>query len=119
MIMHFFAYGTLRRFESNYYDLALDKDSNYLYTCKLQGFDMYDLGGYPGVVEGQGTIIGDLFEAHNLAVLTRICFLEVGDGYMEKKVSVLNTEAIIYILESLPEDSKPIETGNWLLRNEK
>jgi gamma-glutamylcyclotransferase (GGCT)/AIG2-like uncharacterized protein YtfP len=57
--MYLFAYGSLRYgFELNHFL----KESRFVGYGFAEGFEMYDLGSYPGVVKGDGIIWGEVYE---------------------------------------------------------
>jgi len=58
-IVLLFVYGTLRYgFELNH----LLRNSPFIGLGYVEGFKMYDLGGYPGCVKGDGTIWGEVYQ---------------------------------------------------------
>lgn len=80
-----FVYGTLMRGEANH--------ANYLCSdwCRgkatVSGFEMYDIGAFPGIVPGEGTVPGELYEV----------------GYETlKKLDHLEGEGNLYIRRSVP-----------------
>ncbi|PVU77691.1 gamma-glutamylcyclotransferase [Acidianus hospitalis] len=57
--MYLFAYGTLRYgFELHH----LLKDSRFVGLGFIEGYKMYDIGNYPGVVRGDGIVWGEVYE---------------------------------------------------------
>ena len=53
------AYGSFRYgFELHH----LLRNARFVGKGYADGFDMYDLGGYPGAMRGEGTIVGDVYE---------------------------------------------------------
>jgi gamma-glutamylcyclotransferase (GGCT)/AIG2-like uncharacterized protein YtfP len=58
-ITYIFVYGSLRfGFELNHFL----KNSRFVGLAFTEGFKMYDLGAYPGVVKGDGVIYGEVYE---------------------------------------------------------
>ena len=55
-----FVYGTLMRGQANH-DSFLEEDW-YDGTGTACGFDMYDIGCYPGIIKGNGDVAGELYE---------------------------------------------------------
>ena len=87
----------------------------YINTLTLEGYELYDLGPYPAVCEGEGSIVVELHRVDSLA-FSLIGRMEKGAGYFEKKVKVDDAEASIYLM--LKEDliyggAKRIITGDW------
>jgi len=88
-----FVYGTLMKGQSNHNYLS---DSNYIGDGTLLGYDMYNLGCYPGIIDGTGKVYGELYDVNDYK-LKDIDYLE-GEGslYIRKlvKVSLLSGEFI-------------------------
>ena len=114
-----FIYGTLLRGRSNY-DAYLS-DSPYLGKAELDGYALYDLGNYPGMIPCPGELVrGELYEI-NPDTIKRIDQLEgEGELYLRKTVSVrydngekLFAEAYIYNHEVLEKDRIPSEFQPW------
>ncbi len=57
-----FVYGSLLRGLGNHYRLD---GQEFLGAAKVSGFDMVDLGAYPGIVDGSGEIVGELFSVND------------------------------------------------------
>lgn len=81
-----FVYGTLMRGEANH-DYYLSNS-----WCKgratVSGFKMYDIGAFPGIVPGEGTVPGELYKV-DYETLQRLDYLE-GEGslYIRRNVPV-------------------------------
>ena len=87
-------------------------------TVEVEGFDMYDLGWFPGIVRGNGTITCERIEVRDddhLAQLDRYEGYREGDElgslYIREKVG----DDFIYVFNrgELNEDNK-ISNGDWL-----
>ena len=79
-----FVYGTLLKGRSNYErHLA---PANPVMRGEIEGFEMYDLGSFPGVVKGIGRVKGEVYRVTK-EQLERIDFLE-GEGSLYKKEAV-------------------------------
>lgn len=74
-----FVYGTLMKNMRNHYYL---EDSTYMGETEISGYEMYDLGYYPGIVKGNGIIKGEVYE--------------VTEDVM-KKIDILENEGILYL----------------------
>ncbi len=71
-----FVYGTLRTGDCRH---GVESFSKMLASeAYIEGFNMLDLGGFPGLVEGEGRIRGEVHEYAHLKVLDSI------EGYREK-----------------------------------
>lgn len=75
--MYVFVYGTLRKGDSRFGVLA---DCKCLHEVAfVAGFEMLDLGGFPGIVPGNGKIVGEIYEVDE-DTLSRLDSIE---GYRE------------------------------------
>jgi len=74
--MKVFVYGTLRsgdcRFEVESFVEVIASEAH------IEGFDMLDFGGFPGLIQGENRIRGEVHEYENLKILDRI------EGYNER-----------------------------------
>lgn len=77
-----FVYGTLMRGKSNH-DSFLG-DSCFLGNGKIDGYEMYDLGSFPGIIKGEGKVSGEVYAVTD-AELKAIDRLE-GEGSLYRKV---------------------------------
>ena len=54
-----FVYGTLMRGEANHSYL---ENAAFLGRAAIEGYDMYDVGAYPAIVDGNSIIVGELYQ---------------------------------------------------------
>lgn len=82
-----FVYGSLMNGQSNH-DYYLT-ESNFIGNATLDGYEIYDLGFYPGIIEGSEKVYGEVYDINELT-LKSIDRLE-GEGslYIRKLVKVL------------------------------
>lgn len=85
--VYLFVYGTLM--STNRSNRAYLDDAEYLGKFTLDGYELYDLGSYPGIVEGTDKVKGELY-AVSIDKLADIDRYE-GEGYLytRKMVQVL------------------------------
>ena len=91
-----FVYGTLLKGNSRAHVL---KDSILLGTDELEGFVMYDLGQYPGIIAKEGySIKGEVYQI-NKVVLKELDIIEsVGQLYNRMTVNLKSgTQAFTYV----------------------
>lgn len=119
---HIALYGSLRRGESAYAGLRLEELLRYRGPCRLTGI-LYDLGDYPGIVEGAGVVHGEVFEIvapHALQVLD--AFEDCNPGrpeaglYRREAVTLAAPRMRVWVyLYNRPVDTAVrIETGDWI-----
>lgn len=128
--MKFFVYGTLK--EGGFFAQNFDKIRKSSEVAKLKGFDLYKIGHgttswFPGIVEGEGTVVGEIHEyEHEEVVLATMDNIE---GYRENdpensfyrrrelEVELENgslEKAYVYIFNEKLNDNWPkLETGVW------
>ncbi len=115
MKIYVFVYGTLKRGFSLHKYLA---EAKFLGEAKLSGYEMYDLGWYPGIKSGKGEIYGEVYEVEpgTLAVLDEIedegeeyerCLLPVQlkDGQI--------IDAFVYIYRGDVSGCPVVKSGCW------
>ncbi len=88
-----FVYGTLMKGMSNY-DYYLSK-TNFLGNAEINGYIMYDLDSYPGIIEGNGKIKGEVYEVDD-NTLQKIDTLE-NEGNFYKKRLVPSSLGDVYV----------------------
>jgi gamma-glutamylcyclotransferase (GGCT)/AIG2-like uncharacterized protein YtfP len=107
--MKLFVYGTLKT-GGCYHDRM---NGTFLGEAVAHGWTMVDLGPYPAVVAGPGSVFGELFEVESLDALDPI--EDYPRLYNRRIVPVFvgeaPHEAWIYFLER--SDAPVIESGRW------
>ena len=53
-----FVYGTLMKGETNHHFL---QNSTFLDKTVIEGYDMYNVGWYPAIIDGEGLAIGEVY----------------------------------------------------------
>lgn len=111
-------YGSLRRPMYNYerFIQAYGKESIlYKKTIILQGYELYDLGPYPGIknAESSKTIVVDLFDVGK-EVYDRIYSMETGANFYEDDVMIDNISYKIFPYLGKTYEYNLIESGDWL-----
>jgi gamma-glutamylcyclotransferase (GGCT)/AIG2-like uncharacterized protein YtfP len=120
-----FVYGTLRKGECRF---GIKSLVGILHEeARLKGFDMLSIhGSFPGLVEGEGTVKGEIHVFETFAELDRI------EGFSEKRLEqslylrktvTVSTpkgdmEASTYVFNQDPDSAREsyrsVETGDWL-----
>lgn len=120
----FAVYGLLRAGESGFAQFGLEEAFAPLGPCTLRG-QLYDLGAYPGLVEGKGQVIGEIFEVRDPSVIPRVDAFEdywpedpARSRYERRKVRLIepDRDAWVYVLVLGVESARLIETGDWFKR---
>lgn len=113
--MKIVVYGSLRKGAYNYNRMKMFGDIEYIKTTTLEGWDLYSLGPYPGIKQGNGTIVVDLLEVDN-TVYNYILAMEQGAGYKEETVIIEDEDYKIYVYQGNVW-TEAIPTGDWLNQN--
>jgi len=122
----FFVYGTLKvggRFAKQFDNLRVSS-----VKAEVNGYDLFNLGSYPGIKPGSGTVIGELHEYKDPEGVTKDMDRiegyqpELKDGmYLRRRVPVKTeageiVEANIYVYNfRVTGRAKQIESGVWEL----
>lgn len=93
-----FTYGTLMRDERNHHLL---QDEDYFSDGSIEGYYMFNLGRYPGILPGKGTILGELYLIDDETLAKLDILEEEGSLYSRIKSTVYTStgiyEAFVYV----------------------
>ncbi|MBO6784775.1 MAG: gamma-glutamylcyclotransferase [Alphaproteobacteria bacterium] len=115
-------YGTLRRGERGFAELQLHERVRFLGSCRIAGV-LCDLGAYPGLVEGNGSVVAELYDLHDTDLLGELDYYELYDParpdtseFIRRRVRLLEPgrEAWVYFYNG--PCARPIASGDWLER---
>jgi gamma-glutamylcyclotransferase (GGCT)/AIG2-like uncharacterized protein YtfP len=117
-------YGLLRSGETGFERFGLAGAFAPLGPCVIPG-QLYDLGAYPGLIDGEGDVVGELFEVRDLSVMPALdafedYWPEQPDRSRYERVQVqLKTphrRAWVYVWRLGLDDARYIESGDWFRR---
>lgn len=109
-----FVYGSLRKGEHNHWYL---EGSQFIGEFSTQPcFAMYDLGTYPGIVEGDFSVRGEVYQVdddmlHHLDELE-----EVPIEYCRETIETPFGNAWVYIYQDVANLKELISSGDWCER---
>jgi gamma-glutamylcyclotransferase (GGCT)/AIG2-like uncharacterized protein YtfP len=109
-------YGSLLKGLGNHRVLG---DSTLVGKGTVKGFDMFSLGGFPGIKSGGGSIKVEVYEVENQAGMDRLDCLEGYRGpgesnfYDRTTVPTEYGEAYIYTLENYYDGDEFVPNGDW------
>ena len=93
-----FTYGTLLKGERNHHLL---NDEDYIDIGDIKGFNMFNLGRYPGIKDGDGVVLGELYLVDDQTLHMLDELEEEGTLYIRQKTIVHTQkgdfEAFVYI----------------------
>lgn len=106
-----FVYGTLMKNQRNHGYL---KEATYIGDGALDGYGIYDLGRYPGIVEGRGEVLGEVYQVTSEIEKQLDDLEEEGDLYLKKPETIRlsngqTLEAIVYVYNKSISGCKKIE----------
>lgn len=108
-------YGSLRKGEYNCkrFQNYFPGEFNYLRTETIKGFDLFDLGSYPGIKESKDPnkeLVIDIFEAGEECYRS-INAMELGANYTNHTIKIGEDICTIYLYNGNP--TKLVESGDW------
>ncbi len=84
--MKVFVYGTLKR---GFYANHFLSEARFLGEGIIEGYEMYDLGSFPAIVEGKGKVKGEVYEVDRKTLNTLDFYEGVPTLYKREMVEVL------------------------------
>lgn len=108
-------FGSLREHSKRGYNFNRFGGQKFVKAVTLNGFEMYSLGGYPTICDGDGTIQAELHIVED-SPFQSIQRMEKGAGYVEKIVNVDGVEATIFVWNKnkIEQYELPrVESGDW------
>ncbi|MDG3087028.1 gamma-glutamylcyclotransferase [Vibrio hannami] len=110
-----FVYGTLRKGECNHHLLA---QSEYLGMYETEpNFQLFDLGQYPGLMEGMHSITGEVYRVSDSTLAELDILEDVPIEYRRESIETPFGQTWIYIYQQPVTQDQVIDSGNWLNRN--
>lgn len=107
-------YGTLRRGETNH---ALMRDCAYLgQWWSPPIFYLVDLGDYPGIVNGQQSVLGELYIVDDPTLVKLDELEEVPHEYSRERLMTPWGEACYYHYQMEADGLAAIPSGDWRCR---
>lgn len=58
---YLFVYGTLKRGRVRH-EILIEENAEFVDEAVLEGYNLYDIGYYPGIVEGSGKVYGEVYK---------------------------------------------------------
>ena len=106
-----FTYGTLLKGERNHH---LINDNDYVCDASVSGFEMFNLGRYPGIYHGDGIVNGEIYLVDDKTLKKLDELEEEGSLYIREEVIAKsdNQEYKVYIYVYNLEVANPEYIGN-------
>ena len=116
-------YGSLRRGEQAYREFALENRLQFVSPCIIAG-NLHDFGEWPGLVEGEGRVTGELFRVIELETIGLLDNFEgcnqvnPDEGlFIRRLVPLLEParkRAFVYFYNQDPACAPVISSGDWI-----
>jgi gamma-glutamylcyclotransferase (GGCT)/AIG2-like uncharacterized protein YtfP len=109
--MRVFVYGTLKQGGANH---SVLQGARLEGPALLEGWRLYDLGPYPCVVEGPGTVSAEAYQISQ-SILPRLDALEGYPSLYNRRLVRDQTgrEGWLYFMETLPPGAQRVASGRW------
>ncbi|MFN3835451.1 MAG: gamma-glutamylcyclotransferase [Glycocaulis sp.] len=118
----FAVYGLLRKGASGFAQFGLERAFRPLGPCRISGL-IYDLGGYPGLTEGEGEVAGELFAVADPSIIAKLDAFEdyyphapARSRYLRRQITLLTParKAWVYVWNRPVEGAPLVAHGDWL-----
>ena len=113
--MRIIVYGSLRRKQGNSHWMT---NAQWFGDHQIEGYDLYNLGLYPGVVPGEGTVYGEVYRI-DASTLGELDALRTSGGeYKRQLIQTPYGSAWMYVYQRSVAGLTRISSGDWLRRDE-
>lgn len=110
-----FVYGTLRDQHPNSARFGLSGSCTVYNNVTLTGFDLFNLGWFPGIKPGDGTVLGDVFFVPENLWPRLDAYEGVPSLYTRQTVSIEPLGDVqVYVYNGNPPVGSQIADGDWL-----
>ncbi|KGD70708.1 MULTISPECIES: gamma-glutamylcyclotransferase family protein [Tatumella] len=114
--MRIIVYGSLRRKQGNSHWMT---NAQWLGDYQVEGYDLYNLGLYPGVVAGQGSVYCEVYRIDATTLGELDALRTRGGEYKRQLLSTPYGTAWMYIYQRPVAGRLQIKSGDWLKRDEE
>lgn len=110
-------YGSLRKGHYNYNRFMdyFPEGLTYQETTTIKGFDLYDLGSYPGIKLSEDPnkeLVVDMMQCSD-ECFDSINRMELGAGYTTHQVVINEVPYTIYLYQGRVSENRLVESGDW------
>lgn len=113
--MRIIVYGSLRRKQGNSHWMT---NAQWLGDYRAEGYELYHLGLYPGVVAGEGSVYCEVYRIDATTLGELDALRTRGGEYKRELISTPYGSAWLYIYQRPVMDRQKIVTGDWLDRED-
>ena len=109
--MRSFVYGSLRRKLGTSHWMT---NAQWLGDHHVENYALYNLGHYPGVVPGEGSVVGEVYRI-DASTLSELDALRTKGGeYKRQLIQTPYGSAWMYVYQRPVDGLTRIESGDWL-----
>lgn len=109
-----FVYGTLRAGHRMSRNLGLDGTSPVTANVTVDGFQMFDLGSFPGIIPGKGQVTGDIFDVDPKYLPGLDSYEGVPYLYRRETIEVPGHGSVFtYVYNTNSTPHRRVEQGDW------
>lgn len=113
--MRIFVYGSLRQKQGNSHWMT---NAQLLGDYRIDNYQLYSLGHYPGAVPGNGAVYGEVYRIDNATLAELDALRTRGGEYARQLIQTPYGSAWMYVYQRPVDGSTLIESGDWLDRNQ-
>ena len=115
-----FVYGTLRPGHMNSARLGLEGSLTCTPGVKLMGYELYNLGWFPGIRPGQGYVVGDLFDVPDDRWNALDSYEGAPNLYTRESVTIGGLTGVqVYVYHKDIDPEHKIASGDWFNKEVK
>ena len=108
-----FVYGTLRQGHANSARLGLDGQCDVVNNVQLPGYVLFNLGWFPGIQPGEGTVTGDLFMVPEDRFPALDSYEGAPDLYRRETVTIGEHTGVQVYIYNGNQPPETIASGDW------
>lgn len=113
--MRIIVYGSLRRKQGNSHWMT---NAQWLGDMQIEGYELYSLGHYPGVIPGEGTVYCEVYRI-DATTLGELDALRTKAGeYKRQLMQTPYGSAWLYVYQRPVKGRECIASGDWLRRDD-
>ncbi|SFN04545.1 Uncharacterized conserved protein YtfP, gamma-glutamylcyclotransferase (GGCT)/AIG2-like family [Izhakiella capsodis] len=114
--MRIIVYGSLRREQGNSHWMT---NGQWLGDHVIDGYELYSLGHYPGVIKGMGKVYCEVYRIDATMLAELDALRSKGGEYKRELTSTPYGSAWLYVYQHSMAGRKRIVSGDWLQRDKE
>ncbi|RWR02897.1 gamma-glutamylcyclotransferase [[Pantoea] beijingensis] len=112
--MRIIVYGSLRRKQGNSHWMT---NAQWLGDHQIEGYELYSLGHYPGIVRGEGQVYCEVYRVDASTMAELDALRTKGGEYKRELLQTPYGTAWIYVYQRSIDGRQRIDSGDWLQRD--